>query len=247
VSSALHIAAFIAGLAGSAHCFGMCGGMAGALGMRARLGARSPAQGAARAVLYHVGRIGGYASIGALGGAFGHSAHWALDFTRFESLLRVVAGVLTLLVGIRLLSRWNAFAPLERLGAKLWIKLQPLTRRASLSNHWSGALATGLLWGWLPCGLVYSIALMSLTTGSAFEGAALMAAFGFGTLPAMASTSVVLGASWPRLSQRPLFRAITGCALLTFGTWMIVAAQLPHRHDAHSQSAQSQSDQHARH
>jgi hypothetical protein len=234
VSPVLQMTAFIAGLAGSAHCFGMCGGMASALGMRARLGAASPAQATLRAVLYHVGRVGGYATIGAIGGALGHSAHWALNLARFESALRVVAGALTVLIAIRMLSRWNAFAPLERLGAKLWLKLQPLAKRAALNNHWSGSLATGLLWGWLPCGLVYSIVMMTLTTGSALEGAAMMAAFGIGTLPAMASTSILLGASWPRLSQRPVFRAVTGGALLAFGTWMIVATQMPALHAAHA-------------
>jgi sulfite exporter TauE/SafE len=206
----------------------MCGGMAGALGMRARQSTASSFQGSLRALLYHVGRIGGYASVGAIGGAFGHSAHWALSLTRFELLLRVTAGALTLLIGLRVLTRWNAFAPLERLGARLWIGMRPLSKRASLSGHWSGSLATGLLWGWLPCGLVYSIVLMTLTTASALEGAAVMATFGIGTLPVMASTSLLLGGSWPKISQQPWFRSIAGTVLLAFGTWMIVATDTPH-------------------
>jgi sulfite exporter TauE/SafE len=222
------LAALIAGFAGSAHCFGMCGGVAGALGMRARQNSASPFQGSLRALLYHVGRIGGYASVGAIGGAFGHSAHWALSLTRFEAALRITAGVLTLLIAVRLLTRWNAFAPLERLGARLWIKLQPVSRRASLSNHWSGSLATGLLWGWLPCGLVYSVALMTFTTASALDGAAVMVAFGLGTLPMMASASLLLAGAWPKLTQKHWFRATAATVLFVCGTWTIVATQWTH-------------------
>jgi sulfite exporter TauE/SafE len=228
------LAAFVAGLAGSAHCFGMCGGMAGALGMRARAGATSNQAAHVRSLLYHVGRILGYATVGAIGGALGHSAHWALAFTRFESALRVTAGALMLLVAVRVLTRWNAFAPIESAGAKLWGKLRPLSSRAATNDHWSGSLATGLLWGFLPCGLVYSMVLLTLTTRSAIEGASVMLAFGLGTLPVMASMTMVLGASWPKLSQRPWFRGAMGAALIVFGMWMIFAAQGAHEHEGHT-------------
>jgi sulfite exporter TauE/SafE len=233
VSTSVYIAAFIAGCAGSAHCFGMCGGMAGALGMRARNGAASSLDASLQSVLHNVGRISGYALIGAIGGTFGHSAHWALELTRFESGLRIAAGVLTLLIAIRILSGRNALAPLERLGAKMWLRIRPLAVRSSVNQQWAGSIATGLLWGWLPCGLVYSIALMTLTTRSAAQGAATMIAFGLGTLPAMTAASVALGASWPRMNQRPLFRALAGCALLAFGSWMIVATRDTQAHSEH--------------
>jgi uncharacterized protein len=232
MSTTVIIAAFVAGLAGSAHCFGMCGSVAGALGMRARMNAGSNLAATVNSSLYHLGRIAGYAGVGAIGGVLGHSAHWALAFTRFEGTLRLIAGVLTLLIAIRILSRWNAFAPLERIGARLWIRLQPLAKQASRSNRWLSSVAIGLLWGWLPCGLVYSMVLMSMTTGSALEGATVMMAFGMGTVPAMLSSTMLAGAL-PKMSQRPWFRQVTGTAMLAFGVWMIVAAQLP-LHGAHA-------------
>jgi len=235
VISPVLIAAFIAGLAGSAHCFGMCGGLAGALGMRARLASSSPIQGAMRALLFHVGRIGGYATVGAIGGALGHSVHWALDLTRFESVLRIIAGTMTLLIGARVLFRVNALAWLERFGARLWRHLRPLTNRASTSAHWLGPIAMGLLWGWLPCGLVYSMLLMTFAAGNAITGAAMMAAFGLGTLPAMASFSIALGTPWSRVSAQPCFRSVTGAALIILGVWMIVGAQFLHS-SAHTHS-----------
>lgn len=225
-------AAFIAGLAGSAHCFGMCGGMAGALGVRARMQGESPRNAFALASLYQIGRVLGYAAIGTIGGAFGHSAHWALSLTRYEGVLRAAAGILTILIAIRILSHWNAFAPLERFGARLWTQLQPLTKRASNSNHWLGHLALGLLWGWLPCGLVYSMVLMTFAAGSAPAGAAVMIAFGLGTLPSML-TSTLLAGTVPNLSRQPWFKHVTGTAMLVFGVWMILAAQMPHSASLH--------------
>lgn len=239
---ALVLTAFLAGLAGSAHCFGMCGGMAGALGMRARVNSSSATSTALRATLYHVGRIGGYASVGAIGGAFGHSAHWALELTRFEGMLRAAAGVLTLLIAVRILTRWNAFAWLERAGARLWTRLQPLTKRALTSGHWSGHLAVGLLWGWLPCGLVYSVAIMSMTANGAAAGSAVMVAFGLGTLPAMLSSSILAGAL-PQLPQRTWFRHATGTAMLIFAAWMIIGAASPiHTMHEHQGTISNNSD-----
>jgi sulfite exporter TauE/SafE len=133
------------------------------------------------------------------------------------------------------LTRWNAFAPIEAAGGKLWTKLRPLSSRAAADDRWTGTVATGLLWGFMPCGLVYSMVLLTLTTQSALEGATVMLAFGLGTLPVMASMTMLLGASWPKLSQRPWFRGAMGITLILFGAWMIVSAQGgAHVHDSHS-------------
>lgn len=133
--------------------------------------------------------------------------------------------MLTLLIGVRVLFRWNAFASLERWGAKLWIRLQPLAQATSARDHWRGVFAMGLLWGWLPCGLVYSMVLMTLTANGPVSGAAMMAAFGLGTLPAMASFSLAIGNAWSTLSRQTWYRAIRGTALLMLGLWMIVGVQ----------------------
>ena len=227
------IAAFVAGLAGSAHCFAMCGGFAGALGVRAHQHARSPLDRSLRALTYQLGRVGGYAGLGAIGGTFGHSAHWALNFTRFEPALRIVAGVLMLLIAARVLTRRNAFASLERAAAKLWVRLQPLAKRASLGTGSLSSILMGLLWGLLPCGLVYSMLLVTLTTESPMDGATVMIAFGLGTLPAMAASSITLSGSWQR-SRPQWLRKATGVLLLTFGVWMIGAAGLNPPHSGHS-------------
>jgi sulfite exporter TauE/SafE len=214
-------AAALAGLAGSGHCFGMCGGLAGALTMRAP-GADRRSAALRRALLHHTGRLSGYSIAGALCGFFGAGIQAALDLARLGMFLRVAAGVTIALMALRMLSTWNAFAPLERLGAIFWRKLQPITRRASERSDTGGALLLGLLWGWLPCGMIYSMLLFAMLSGDALRGAAILAAFGAGTLPAMLASSIMFVKVQRQTRQWP--RAVAGTLMLAFGGWMVYAA-----------------------
>jgi len=224
-------AAFVAGIAGSAHCFAMCGALAGAFGMRAR--AISPSANAAfgNALWYHAGRLSGYTVAGALCGLFGATLQNIIDPVRIGPWLRVASGLLLLLVALRILSPWNPLRRLETLGAMLWRQLQPLAGKAGSLSGSVQALALGLLWGWLPCGLVYSMLLFATLSGHAASGAGILLAFGLGTLPAMLSSSVLMSQTqrllrgrWPRLAS--------GALSLLFGVWMICVSMplSPHAH-----------------
>ena len=225
-------AALIAGLAGSAHCFGMCGGIAGALGMRAARSARVPAQAVLHSSLHHVGRIGGYAAAGALSGAFGHAAHAILDLARIGATLRIASGVVLLLIAVRLLWRWNGLALLERLGSRFWLKIRPLAVREAGSTGARSALTVGFLWGWLPCGLVYSMLLLAAVTGTALHGAAVMAAFGVGTLPSMLASSA-FASQLQRMISTGWSRLTSAAILAAFGIWTIAAPLYPHAQHVH--------------
>jgi uncharacterized protein len=213
-------AAFIAGVAGSAHCFAMCGGLAGAFGMRVRSNATSASNAFSNALPYHAGRLSGYAIAGAVCGLLGATLQTLLDLARIGAWLRTASGVLLLLIGLRMLSPWNPLRWLETFGAKFWRRLQPLTRKTAALNGNAHAIALGFLWGWLPCGLVYSMLLFAALSNGALDGAAILLAFGLGTLPAMLTSSVLtsraqqfLHSRWPRLAS--------GVLLITFGAWMI--------------------------
>lgn len=214
-------AALATGMAGSAHCFAMCGGMAGALGVRARRTAASPLGASFQATLYQVGRVSGYAMAGALAGSVSGATQWFMQLTSIAGLLRVAAGVLTLLIALRMLTGRNMLAPLERGGLQLWRHLQPLTQRAARNTAWYASFLLGLLWGWLPCGMVYSMLLMSVTAGGTAAGAATMASFGVGTLPAMLMSSLLV-TQVPQLSRGPLLRMASGVLLAVFGAWMLL-------------------------
>jgi sulfite exporter TauE/SafE len=217
-------AAFVAGVAGSTHCFAMCGGMAGALGMRARASAAGAAA-AFNAGLYQVGRIAGYSAAGALFGFAGAKLQHMFDLLRIGAVLRVTSGVLLILIALRLLVRWNALGAVERLGARFWSRLQPLARRVARAQGRGRALLLGLLWGWLPCGLVYSMLMFAAASSDALYGASIMGAFGLGTLPSML-TSSLLAAQAQRLLAQRWPRTVSGVLLIAFGCWMIAAPLL---------------------
>ena len=221
-------AAFAAGFAGSAHCFVMCGGMAAALGVRARAGARRGM--APSVVLQQAGRITGYAAAGALVGGMSQGAQHLAPLSSAEGPLRIAAGLITLLLAIRVLSGWNPLARLEKLGTHLWRRLQPLAQSAARGSRWYHALAIGLLWGWLPCGMVYSVLLMAAASGHAVSGAATMLSFGLGTVPALLLSSV-LAAQVPRIAGRPAVKMVSGALLVVFAAWMVAPlALLPAGH-----------------
>lgn len=213
-------AAFVAGVAGSAHCFAMCGGLAGALGMRSRVTATSPSAAFGNALPYHVGRLSGYAMAGAICGLIGATLQAVLDLARIGAALRIASGVLLMLIALRILSPWNPLRWLETFAAKFWRQLQPFTLGAGKLTGHTQAIALGFLWGWLPCGLVYSMLLFAALGGHALNGAAILLAFGLGTLPSMLTSSVLasqmqrfLKSRWPRFAS--------GALLLLFGAWMI--------------------------
>lgn len=225
-------AAFIAGLAGSMHCVAMCGGMAGALGMRARsLTGRSSAA-ALQAMFYQSGRIGGYMLAGAISGAIGATLQAALDVAQLGIVLRIVSGIFIALVGLKLLTRINPLAWIEKAGARFWTQLRPAAQSAAKAQGSGRALLLGFLWGWLPCGLVYSMLLFASMSASPWNGAAIMLAFGLGTLPSMLTSSMLAAQLQRTLAQRwP--KIVSGTLLIGFGAWMTLAPLLMHSHAHH--------------
>lgn len=212
--------AFIAGAAGSVHCLAMCGSLSGALGLRAqRLGA-----GAARAfghgLTYQLGRLSGYALCGAVVGAAGGSLKLMFDVARLSVGMRTLAGLVMMAAAIGILSRWRPLAWLERGGGRLWGRIAPLGRRIP-AGGWGGSMLLGVLWGFLPCGMVYSMLLMAALAGSAAAGAATMLCFGLGTVPAVLGAGSA-GAAALRLAGGRRLQVAAGALLLTFGAVTVV-------------------------
>jgi hypothetical protein len=217
------LAALLAGLAGSAHCFSMCGGIAGALGMQARAAVATTASAVQAASLYQIGRVAGYSIAGAIFGFIGARAAQLLDLARMAYVLRVASGVLIVLLGIRLLLRWNALQWIERLGARFWMTLRPLVQFAGSRTGAGKPICIGLLWSLLPCGLVYSMLMLAAMSAKPLDGALIMLAFGAGTLPSMLTTSL-LAARLQAHASSPAARIVSGVLMVTLGTWMLVVA-----------------------
>jgi uncharacterized protein len=222
-------AAFAAGIAGSVHCVAMCGGISGALGMRAqRLGA-APGHARLHAVCYQIGRIASYATAGAVCGTFGGALGALLDLQGIAAGMRLAAGLLLIALSLRVLLGWHLLDPLERAGALLWSRLAPLARGRAFSGI-TGSLLLGMLWGWMPCGLIYSMLLFATLAGGAVPGAAAMALFGLGTLPAMLGGGLLTTHAWRWKAARGV-HAGAGLLLLVFGIATLLAP-LWHMHGA---------------
>ncbi|MBF8779183.1 sulfite exporter TauE/SafE family protein [Pseudomonas fulva] len=212
-------AALVLGLLGSGHCLGMCGGLMGALTL-----AIAPEQRARRLRLllaYNLGRVCSYALAGLLLGSLG----WLLSGP-LAAAMRLVAALLLVAMGAYLAGWWSGLTHLERLGRGLWRQLQPLALRLLPVTGAPRALLLGALWGWLPCGLVYSTLLWSASQGSAWQGAALMLAFGVGTWPVLLLTGLAAKRLNDLLRQRQ-WRVAGGLLVMALGLWSLPG---PHRH-----------------
>ncbi len=231
------IPVFLVGLAGSVHCAGMCGGIVGALSLTPRpafpvpvriVGAHLLPPALTQVAAYNAGRIGSYVLAGALAGAVAGGAASLAGLDRLQAGAYVMANLMLVALGLYLMNAWQGLALLERGGQALWRHLAPLLRRVGPGATPGRMFAAGALWGWLPCGMVYSVLVTAMLSGSAMKGAGVMLAFGLGTLPMLAA----IGLAGIRLRSLSGLRQVRlGCGLLVLGFGLIglwrVAGGLP--------------------
>lgn len=221
--------AFLVGLMGAAHCFGMCGGLVGAFSAQlpnAKTGNHLAHQ-LSYLLSYNLGRILSYTLAGALVGASSAGLGHLFELDIYLIVLRIIAGMMMIATGLYIAKIWVGIVQIERVGHWLWHYLKPLAQRLVPIQTPSQAVIAGLIWGWLPCGLVYSTLTWSVASGSAGQGAMIMLAFGLGTLPALLSAGVAA----KRLStwvQQKTVRLLSGLLLIAFGgqTLYIALSQL---------------------
>jgi sulfite exporter TauE/SafE len=216
IDPAVWVTAFLAGLLGSGHCFGMCGGIAGSLGALSGTGNRSIAL---PALQFNFGRVLGYALLGALAGGVLGAAGEIMALKPLGKWLRALTTLMVALIGLRFLLDWRGLDVIEKGGAGLWRRIIPIAVRISQRHDWIGRLGLGLCWGFLPCGLVYTVLMTAASTGSVAGGASAMFAFGVGTLPAMLGLTLAAPALSTFLSDR-FVRRIVGFSLVVLAAWM---------------------------
>ena len=222
----LLISALLIGLLGGSHCVGMCGGIAGALSMGLPAAVRQRPFSLLRYLLaYNAGRLISYATAGAIAGGLGAGALGFVEVDAARHIAALLAALFLIALGVYLIGWTPMLAPLERLGGHLWRHLEPLGRRFLPPRSPAQALGLGLVWGWLPCGMVYSVLVWALSTGSALGGALLMLAFGLGTLP----TLLALGAAargLQRLARRTWLRRVAGLAVIALALYSLAVPLL---------------------
>ena len=212
----LFLTALALGLLGGGHCIGMCGGLMGALTMAIPAEQRKGWRLWRVLLGYNFGRIASYSLAGALLGSLG----WLIQDLGLGSLLRVVAGLLMIAMGLYLANWWSGLTRIERLGRGLWKHIEPHARKLLPVTRMPQAILLGSLWGWLPCGLVYSTLVWASSQGGAGLSAALMATFGLGTLPTLLATGLLANRMMAVLRRRAV-RVTAGLLIILFGIWTI--------------------------
>ncbi len=210
-----YLVAFITGLLGGVHCFGMCGGIVGAL----TLGVSKEKSNSSQLAImlgYNIGRISGYVVAGAIVAFLGSSLVDLTGIQTAKQVLAVIASLFMIALGLYLAGLWQGISKIEAVGGHLWKHIQPLTRKFMPVTGFQQAIPLGFLWGWLPCGLVYTALIWTLSAGSALQGALIMLAFGLGTLPNLLAMGVIATrlAKWVK---NPTVRLVAGLLVVGMG------------------------------
>jgi sulfite exporter TauE/SafE len=207
------LAAFAVGVLGGVHCLGMCGGIVGAITFGS--GAKAPPAWT-HLLSYNLGRMGSYVLAGGLAGGLGASL-LALA-PQGQQILQGLAAVVLILLGFYIGGWCNLVARLESLGGSVWRRIEPLGRRFIPVRTQGQALVVGAVWGWLPCGLVYSVLIWAIAAGGAMQGAALMAAFALGTLPNLMLMGL-FAARMATLVRHLWIRRLAASLMIAYGVW----------------------------
>ena len=198
----LALSLFLLGLASGVHCVGMCGGFVAAFSSRKVIAIQSAGRRWRSLLAFNAGRITSYSIAGAIAGVLGGQFARLLDA---QTALYILANLMFIAIGLHL-AGVTSLSIVERIGAPLWRRLQPLAARALQG----GDYAAGLLWGWIPCGLVYGALAVAAFAGTAAGGALAMAAYGLGTLPWLMAGGFVLTKAT---------RTVAGATVLAFGVY----------------------------
>ena len=222
-----YLTAFAVGLMGGVHCIGMCGGIVAALSFGIRQQQTAGSAALSRLLLaYNAGRLLSYTLAGALMGSVGWMASNWLEIRQMQLALQIIAGVFMILLGLYLGGWWLLLTRIEKLGAGIWRHIEPLAKKLLPVRHSGQALLLGVFWGWLPCGLVYSVLIWSISAGGFVEGGLLMLSFGLGTLPNL----LAMGLFADRLQRwvgNARFRQLAGAMVVLFGLWTLFTVLKP--------------------
>ncbi len=216
------ISAFVVGILGGVHCVGMCGGIVASLSIG--LHPDKPSKPDFTYLLaYNLARITAYTLAGVMIGWLGAAMIDLLAVNTGQQFLSMIAGLFMVLLGLYLANWWRVLTRLETLGSHVWRYIEPFGRRFIPIKNVRHAFLLGFIWGWLPCGLVYSVLIWTLSSGSAWQGGLTMLAFGLGTLPNLLLMGMFAVALRNVMKQRWL-RVVAGLVIVCLGCYQIFRA-----------------------
>lgn len=220
-----YFAAFIAGLLGGIHCVGMCGGIVAALTFGIDSANKSNSTQSKKELYpyllaYNSGRLLSYTFAGLLVGGISMLATNLPILHNIQFSLQIFAAFFMIALGLYIGGWWVGLRKIEKVGGVIWKRIEPISRQFIPVKTPFQALILGLLWGWLPCGLVYSILFWSISTGSAIEGGLLMLSFGLGTLPMLLAMGF-FAAGLTSFIRKNWVRYLAGSIIISFGIFSL--------------------------
>jgi len=214
MSETTWIAALLLALAGGGHCAGMCGGIVGALSLSP--GGRS--RPAAFTLAYHSGRAFSYMLAGGFAGALGQAGLALRGTLGVQQALFGFASVALLGAGLYVAGYAPFVRRVEVAGSVIWRRVEPWSRPLIPATTPARAAVLGMLWGWLPCGMVYGALLLALGSGSIAGGVLTMGAFALGTLPSLTAIGLFARHAGSR-TARPGLRRFAGLVIAVLGVY----------------------------
>ena len=209
-----YLVAFIMGMFSSVHCIGMCGSVIGTLTLSLAPKIRNNKRRLFFFVLnYNIGRISSYTLAGAIVGLLGTLFNLPITHGEGHRALQLFSATIMIGAGLYIAEWFPRFAYIEKLGANFWRLIEPYGRQLIPVKTRRHALLFGMIWGWLPCGLVYGALTLSAATADILRSALTMLAFGLGTLPAVMGVGIMTGIL-TKLSRMRLFKQVVGILLI---------------------------------
>ena len=205
------------GFLGGVHCVGMCGGLCAAFSLQLPPNISRHKL----IILLNLGRLTSYVVIGALFGLFGQLGTSTVVGNEIRAVLFVIAQILLIFAGLYLSGIFSGFAKIEKVGVPIWRTLQPIMQKFLPIQSVSGSLIVGALWGWIPCGLVYSVSATALSSANVITGALAMLAFGIGTLPNLLAMGI-FAAQIKNFFQNKKIRLIAGLTIVLWAVWRLI-------------------------
>jgi len=229
--------AFFTGLFGSVHCVAMCGGIICSLSLASNNSepavaavngsveqASRPQQRVWRfTILYHIGRILSYMLAGFIVSGLGVLGYQSMDYSNAVIAGQMIASFFMLALGLYISQIWQGLLYFEKVGSIFWRLIAPVAKKLLPINRSDKALYAGVIWGWLPCGMVYSVLVWSFSSGNVFTGTAMMLAFGLGTLPMLLTISFFSSTQLKKLLNARPIRWLSGGIIISFSVWMLIA------------------------
>lgn len=209
-----YVVALLMGLFSALHCLGMCGSIIGSLTLSLRKEIRESKRSLIPFVFsYNVGRVMSYSAAGLLAGVAEHVLSMPLGEGHGHRILQIISALIMAGAGLHIAGWFPRFAYIEKAGRLVWHRIEPYGRRLVPVETLPKAFVFGMIWGWLPCGLVYAALALAATTGDVFRSTFTMFSFGLGTMPAVMGVGIMT--SWiVRLSHMRKFREVTGLTLI---------------------------------